>query len=114
MKALNRSNIFFFITVILLSVMIFCTKHNVLTFLSDAKSTEHLVAVPPFPLMPIEMAMSIDPFMDFVILFTSFFFIVTFFFSEDKKLRIFLWGLVLMGFVLMSVAMLLLKYLTGI
>ncbi|MDY6419395.1 MAG: hypothetical protein SPL03_02475, partial [Succinivibrio dextrinosolvens] len=67
MKVLNRNNIFFFITVILLSVMTFCTKHNVLIFLSDAMSTGHLVAVPPFPLMPIEMAMSINPFIDFVI-----------------------------------------------
>lgn len=105
MKVLNRNNISFFIAVILLSVMIFCTKHNVLTFLSDAMSTGHLVADPPFPLMPIEMVMSTNPFIDFVIIFTSFFFIGTFFFSDDKKFRIFLWGLVLTGIVIMSVAL---------
>lgn len=113
MKALNRSNIFFFITVILLSVMIFYTKHDVLTFLSDAMSTGHLVAVPPFPLMPIDMVMSTNPFIDFVIIFTSLFIMWLFFFS-DKQLRFFLWGLVLTGIVIMSVAMLLLKNLTGI
>ena len=108
MKALNRNNIFFFIAVILLSVMIFCTKHNVLTFLSDAMSTGHLEALeafPPFPLMPIEMVMSTNPYIDVVIIFTSLFIMWTFFFSEDKKLRIFLWGLILTGIVIMSVAL---------
>lgn len=114
MKVLNRSNIFFFITVILLSVMIFYTKHDVLTFLSDAMSTaDHLVAIPPFPLIPMEIAILTNTFTDVVIFFTSLFIMWLFFFS-DKQLRIFLWCLVLTGIVIMSVAMLLLKNLTGI
>ena len=112
MNVLKRNNIFFFIAVILLSVMIFCTRHYVQPFLSDASTAEYLG---PFPL-PLEKMVidnSSNLFIDAVIIFTSLFIMGTYFFS-DKKLRIFLWGIVLMGFVIMSVAMLLLKYLTGI
>lgn len=106
MKVLNRSNITFFIAVIVLTVMIICTKHYALTFLSDAISTAgYFGPFPPFPLMPIEMVMSTNPFIDVVILFTSLFIMGTFFFSDadDKQLRIFLWGLVLTGFVIQMI-----------
>lgn len=104
MKALKRNNIFFFIAVIALSVMILCTKHYAQTFLSDdAMSTA--VHFGPVIFVPMEIVKSstINLFMDVVIIFTSLFIMWIFFFS-DKKLRIFLWGLVLTGIVIMSVA----------
>lgn len=107
MKALNRSNISFFIAVIVLSVMmIFCISHCTQLFSSDSMSTaEHLSRAVPFPLMPMEVVKSSNPFIYVVTIFTSLFFMVTFFFSEDKKLRIFLWFLVSAGIVIMSVAL---------
>ncbi|GEM_PF-4229234 len=115
MNVLKRNNIFFFIAVIVLSVMmIFCIRHYTQLFSSDTMSTaEHLSRAVPFPLMPMKVVKSCNPFIYVVIIFTSLFIMGTYFFS-DKKLRIFLWGLVLTGIVIMSVAMLLLKYLTGI
>ena len=93
MKVLNRSNIFFLIAVIVLSSMIFYTRHYGWPFTSDAKS------------IAIELATSSNPFIDVVILISNLLFMGTFFLSEDKNYRIFLWGVVLVGIVIMSVAL---------
>lgn len=82
MKALNRSNISFFIAVIVLTVEIFCTRHYTQLFSSN-------------------------PFIDVVFLISGLLIMSTFFFSDDndKQLRTFLWGLVSVGIVIMSVAL---------